>query len=182
MKSEKRQIKKQIKARIEVRKQTKMGIRDKLRTSGTPPRPIYVGLVSRNEIRRGVSNININNININTDACPEKTYIFNQYAGIGDILFIEPIIRKYFQSGHPVVLPVLKQFLNLQQNFPYIKFIDKELIDINYEERNIVENEDTIIIPIRFSLPSMVTKYPSTRAVSVPSITFITLAPIATSE
>ena len=54
MKSEKRQIKKQIKARIEVRKQTKMGVRDKYMITGGRPRPIAVDLVSRNEIRTGI--------------------------------------------------------------------------------------------------------------------------------
>jgi len=58
MKSEKQQIKKQIKARVELRKQTKMGIRDKLRTSGTPPKPIPVDLVGRNERRRDNRKIN----------------------------------------------------------------------------------------------------------------------------
>jgi len=58
MKAEKQQIKKQIKARIELRKQTKMGVRDKLRITGIPPKPIPVDLVSRNEIRTGIKKPN----------------------------------------------------------------------------------------------------------------------------
>jgi len=148
MKCEKKNIKKIIKKRIKLPKQTKMGIRHNLRINGIPPKPIPVNL-NRNEIRRGVSNFNINNINLNAHS--EKTYIFNQYAGIGDILFVEPIMRQYFQNGHPIILPVLKQFLNLQQYFPYIKFIDMDLLDIDYNEKKIIETEDSIIIPLRFS-------------------------------
>jgi len=68
MKSEKRSVKKQIKARIGLPKQIKkMGIRDKLRAPTTPPRPIPVGL-SRSEIRigRNINNVSlVNNINLN---------------------------------------------------------------------------------------------------------------------
>ena len=36
--------------------------------------------------------------------------IFNQFFGIGDILFIEPIMRRFFQQGYEVVLPVLEKY------------------------------------------------------------------------
>ena len=55
MKSEKKSIKKQIKARIELSKQTKMGIRDKLRIGGIPSKPIHVKLLTRMEMRMGVN-------------------------------------------------------------------------------------------------------------------------------
>jgi glycosyltransferase involved in cell wall biosynthesis len=53
MKSKKRNVKKIIKKRIELQ-QTKMGIRDKIRISRTPPRPMPVDLVSRSEIRSNI--------------------------------------------------------------------------------------------------------------------------------
>lgn len=54
MKSNGRDIKKIIKKRIELKSQTKMGVRDALRRGGTPPRPMPVDLVSRGAIRRGI--------------------------------------------------------------------------------------------------------------------------------
>ena len=159
MKSEERSIKKIIKRRIEFPKQkTKMNERQKLRTTGKP-KLINVSLMTRNEIRRGKPNVNNNKINVSLDTHSLKTYIFNQYGGIGDILFIEPIIRKYFQNGHPVILPVLKQFLSLQQYFPYIKFINMDLMDIDYNEKKIIENENSVIIPLRHSSAVMSNKY-----------------------
>ena len=100
-----------------------------------------------------------NDIDINLEAHPQKTYIFNQYAGIGDILFVEPIIRKYFQNGHPVVLPVLKHLLSLQKYFPYIEFIDMDLLDIDYNEKKIIKTDNHIIIPLRHSRAVMSNKY-----------------------
>ena len=58
MKSEKRSIKKKIKKIILIKQKLIklnkiVGVRDKLRRGGTPPKPIQVGL-TRGEIRRGV--------------------------------------------------------------------------------------------------------------------------------
>ncbi len=50
MKAEKKNVKKIIKKRIEI---SQMGVRDKLRASMSPPKPLPVDLVSRNEIRTG---------------------------------------------------------------------------------------------------------------------------------
>ena len=52
--------------------------------------------------------------------------IFNQFFGIGDILFIEPIMRRFFQEGYKINLPILKIYLPIQHYFPYINFIEQE--------------------------------------------------------
>ena len=160
MKSADRSIKKTIKRRIEISQQpTKMSERNRRRLTPNAPRPLPVELVSRSDLRLSRGNYNINNIDINLDTPTKKTYIFNQWAGIGDILFIEPIMRKYFQNGHTVILPVLNQLLSLQPYFPYVKFVDMDSLDIDYEEKNVVETEEHIILPIRHSVPRMGNKY-----------------------
>jgi len=78
-------------------------------------------------------------------------HIFNQYFGLGDILFIEPILRKFWQKGDEVIMPVLPQFMDLQPYFPYVTFVNKETFDIDYECKQIVKTEDTIIYPVRWS-------------------------------
>ena len=159
MKRVDRSIKKTIKRRIEINQQPlKMSERNRRRLSPNAPRPLPVELVSRNDLRSGY-NVRYNKFDINLDTPTKKTYIFNQWAGIGDILFIEPIMRKYFQKGHTVVLPVMKVFLNLQPYFPYINFIDMDLLDIDYDEKNPIETEDHVVLPIRFSVPRMSNKY-----------------------
>lgn len=79
-----------------------------------------------------------------------KKVIFNQFFGVGDILFIEPIIRKFFQEGHEVILPVLPKFLDLQPYFPYIKFVDMNQLNIDYDSKVIVNTEEHTIIPLRW--------------------------------
>lgn len=81
----------------------------------------------------------------------DNIVIFNQFFGIGDILFIEPIMRKYFQDGFEVVLPVLEKFINMAPYFPYIKFIIKDELDIDYEEKGILNKGSTTILPMRWS-------------------------------
>ena len=169
MKSGDRSIKKKIKRKITLQQElNKMNERQKKRTSGTVP--LKVELATRDEIRRGPASGRMRKFSPETTTdlkhVPEtlmgvkkKTCIINQYAGIGDILFIEPIMRYYFQNDYDVILPVVKKYLDVSSNFPYIKFVDKDLFEIDYNEQRIVENEDSIILPLRFSYPSMRNKY-----------------------
>ena len=80
-----------------------------------------------------------------------KDIVFNQFFGIGDIIFIEPIIRSFFQKGHKVILPVLSKFADIQPYFPYITVVDKDTLDIDYECQKVVETDDMIIYPVRWS-------------------------------
>jgi len=81
----------------------------------------------------------------------KKNHIFNQFFGIGDIMFIEPIMRRSFQSGHKVILPVLEKYFDTQKHFPYIEFIKKDELDIDYENQEVVETKTDVIFPVRWS-------------------------------
>jgi hypothetical protein len=78
--------------------------------------------------------------------------IFNQYFGIGDILFIEPIMRRYFQNGYDVVLPVLEKYYDCRVHFPYIEFVKQNELNIDYERQDVVKTADSIIYPVRWSM------------------------------
>jgi hypothetical protein len=80
-----------------------------------------------------------------------KEVIFNQFFGIGDIMFIEPIMRRSFQAGHKVILPVLDKYYDIKRHFPYIGFIKKDKLNIDYENQKIVDNGTQIIYPVRWS-------------------------------
>lgn len=81
----------------------------------------------------------------------KKEIIINQFFGIGDILFIEPIMRYYFQQGHKVTVPILYKYLDIQRNIPYVNFVDKNFYNIDYEEQKIIETDNHIILPMRWS-------------------------------
>ena len=81
----------------------------------------------------------------------KKEIIINQFFGIGDILFIEPIMRDYFQKGHKVTVPILVKYLDIQRNIPYVNFVDKNFYNIDYEEQKLIETDNHIILPMRWS-------------------------------
>ena len=81
----------------------------------------------------------------------KKEIIINQFFGIGDILFIEPIMRDYFQQGHKVTVPILYKYLDIKRNIPYVNFVDKNFYNIDYEEQKIIETDNHIILPMRWS-------------------------------
>ena len=80
-----------------------------------------------------------------------KKCIINQYFGIGDILFVEPICRHYWKQGYEIVFPVISKYLWIQDYIPYINFVDKESYNIDYECQTITEIEGNIILPLRWS-------------------------------
>ncbi|MCK9458632.1 MAG: hypothetical protein M0R80_03250 [Proteobacteria bacterium] len=82
---------------------------------------------------------------------PHRTCIINQFQGIGDILFCEPIARMHYKMGYRILWPVLPQFLTLSKHFDYITFIDKNLLNINYDDPNFNNIDGAFIIPLRFS-------------------------------
>lgn len=80
-----------------------------------------------------------------------KNLIINQFAGLGDILFIIPICKHFYDEGYNILFPVNKEFLNLKENFKFINFVDKTSLNIDYSNRNIVETDEYKILPIRFA-------------------------------
>ena len=80
-----------------------------------------------------------------------KNIVINQFMGLGDILFSIPIAEYFFNLGYNITWPINNEFLNIKKNFNYINFIDKNSLNINYESIDIVENENFLIIPLRFS-------------------------------
>jgi hypothetical protein len=82
-------------------------------------------------------------------------YIFNQFQGLGDILFCEPIAKHYYNNGeNEITWPILPEFLWLQEYFPYIKFVNRYEFGFPYESTfhgQATENE--FHVPLRFANP-----------------------------
>jgi hypothetical protein len=78
--------------------------------------------------------------------------IINQFCGLGDILFIEPIYKYIESLGLKVIAPVQDQNIWIQDHIPYVEFKKMNGFDIDYEKFNFdIINEDTLYIPLRFS-------------------------------
>jgi hypothetical protein len=82
-------------------------------------------------------------------------YIFNQFQGLGDILFCEPIAKKLWKNGeNEIFWPINSEFIWLKEYFPYINFVDMNYFVFNYESTHfgIIKN-DIFSIPLRFANP-----------------------------
>ena len=80
-----------------------------------------------------------------------KTLVINQFRGLGDILFVIPIARKYISEGYKVIFPIDPIFLSIQKHFPDIEFINKEESIFNLECSKKTEQSNILFLPLRFA-------------------------------
>lgn len=78
--------------------------------------------------------------------------IINQFFGLGDILFIEPIYRHYHNRGFTVIAPILPEYLWIQEYIPYVQFKDKNVFRYRYEEVD-QPKDGNMHVPLRFAHP-----------------------------
>lgn len=80
------------------------------------------------------------------------TVVINQFFGLGDILFIEPIYRHYHNRGFKVVAPVNPEHLWIQEYIPYVEFVDVNTYP--YDKESPIQKEDgKMHIALRFAHP-----------------------------
>jgi len=80
--------------------------------------------------------------------------LFNQPAGLGDIIFIMAIAQKYISEGHKIIWPTAAHYINIAKNFPSINFIQQEqffLYDFYDQKRDIYEDDNYTCIPFRWA-------------------------------
>lgn len=78
--------------------------------------------------------------------------VINQFFGLGDILFIEPIYRHYHNRGFKVVAPVNKDHLWIAEYIPYVEFVDVNTYP--YDRESPIQKEDgKMHVPLRFAHP-----------------------------
>jgi uncharacterized protein involved in tolerance to divalent cations len=82
-------------------------------------------------------------------------YIFNQYQGLGDILFCEPIARHFYDDGkNEIFWPINDEFMWLTDYIKYINFVPKSNNHIDYESLHLgLLSDDVYFIPLRFANP-----------------------------
>lgn len=93
------------------------------------------------------ANPNVNNI------------VVNQYFGLGDILFIEPIYRYLSDLGLKVIAPIQDQYIWIQDHIRFVDFRKMSGFDMDYERFDFgilktltgEEITDTAYLPLRFS-------------------------------
>lgn len=77
------------------------------------------------------------------------TIVPNQFFGLGDVIFEQTLVR-YF--GDKILWPVESQFVEgLNRAYPDITFIDKALLNINYEAKDEYTYDDLKVLPLRWA-------------------------------
>ena len=80
--------------------------------------------------------------------------MFNQPAGLGDILLLMAIAQKYHAEGHTIVWPTAVEFHLHQKNFPEVKFIPQDhfgMYNIYDTKREIYEDDSYKVFPFRWA-------------------------------
>ncbi len=82
-------------------------------------------------------------------------YVFNQYFGLGDILFCEPIARHFYNEGkNQIFWPIMDRFMWLTHYIKYIDFVPSSSCPIDYESLHLgLTNTDVYFVPLRFANP-----------------------------
>jgi hypothetical protein len=82
-------------------------------------------------------------------------YIINQFQGLGDVFFCEPIARHLYNGGeNEIIWPILDEYIWIKKYIPYINFIKKNEFNFNYESTYFGQlDESTTHVPLRFANP-----------------------------
>jgi len=81
--------------------------------------------------------------------------IINQPAMLGDILFVEPIVRKYLQEDKEVIWPVKDQYYWIKDYIIHhgLKIVRQSEYGLDHEYFGFKKIGDDDYIPLRFSTP-----------------------------
>jgi len=82
-------------------------------------------------------------------------YVVGQFASLGDILWLVPLIRALQAEGNTVLWPVNPEYVCLDKHFPDLNFVDRNQIPIDYESRRVVETPYGRWLPYRFASENM---------------------------
>lgn len=83
-----------------------------------------------------------------------KRYLFNQPAGLGDILLIMAIAQKWHEEGHTIVWPIDPVYGDYSSNFPEVRFIPQNLFfayDYYDQKHFIFEDDNYKSFPFRWA-------------------------------
>lgn len=62
-------------------------------------------------------------------------YVIGQFASLGDILWLVPLVRALMAEGNSCLWPVNPEYLILRKHFPDINFVNKNDFDLPYDYR-----------------------------------------------
>lgn len=80
-----------------------------------------------------------------------RKFVVNQYQGLGDILFLVPLIRALIDEGNEVVWPIADHYFDIAKHFPDLDMRRKSEVDVPYQSRLKTETRYGTLLPYRFA-------------------------------
>lgn len=81
--------------------------------------------------------------------------VVNQFAGLGDILFLIPLIRELQNEGNTVLWPIIPQYLSIAEHFPDINFVNKDNYALPFNDRGRPMTIHGQMLPYRFAAENL---------------------------
>lgn len=85
----------------------------------------------------------------------KQRYVIGQFASLGDILWLVPLIRALQDEGNECLWPVNPEYLSLKKHFPDLNFVDKNQYNLPYESRNRIMTPYGQWLPYRYASENM---------------------------
>jgi len=82
-------------------------------------------------------------------------YIVGQFASLGDIIWLVPLVRALIAEGNSILWPVNPEYLSLKKHFPDINFVDKNQYNLPYESHHRINTPLGQWLPYRFASENM---------------------------
>lgn len=79
-------------------------------------------------------------------------YIFNQFKGLGDILFLVPMARALMEEGNTVLWPIADDYFDISKHFPDINFVKQSALNVPYDFRGRFDTPHGTLLPYRFAM------------------------------
>lgn len=85
----------------------------------------------------------------------KERFVVNQFRGLGDILFLVPLIRELMAEGNTVLWPIVREYFNIAKHFPDINFVIKEDYNFPYDSKLVASTPHGNLLPYRFAMELM---------------------------
>lgn len=80
-----------------------------------------------------------------------EKYVIGQFQGLGDILFLVPMVRALIAEGNEIIWPIADHYFNIAKHFPDITMIRKSEIDVPYNSVFSVNTSYGKWLPYRYA-------------------------------
>lgn len=81
-----------------------------------------------------------------------QAYCINQFRGLGDILFIVPLIRALIREGNTVVWPIDPEYISIAKHFPDLDMRNMNDVKVDYNSRQRINTNYGQLLPYRFAI------------------------------